>query len=232
MAYYAYGNNRGGFLSSLPPVTKNLLIINVVMFIFTLVNEELMISVFAMFYPASRFFHFWQPLTHMFMHGGWMHILFNMYALVMFGSVIERALGSKKFLVFYFVTGLGAAALHTGVQYLQAQYFLTQATSSSLAVYHDMLRTPTLGASGAIFGLLVGFAMIYPDSILTLIFPPVSLRAKWFVLIYVAIELLLGVRGVTDGVAHFAHLGGALFGWLLLMWWKKTGRYYERDNWF
>ncbi len=231
MAYYSYTPDRGGFLSNMPPVTKNLFIINVLMFIFTMVNEEFMISVFAMFYPASRFFHFWQPLTHMFMHGGWMHIFFNMYALVMFGTVVERSLGSKKFLVFYFVTGLGAVALHTGVQFLQAQYFLSD-INQNLVAYRDMLRTPTLGASGAIFGLLVGFAMLYPESILTLIFPPVSLKAKWFVLIYCAIELLLGVRGVTDGVAHFAHLGGALFGWLLILWWKKTGRYYERDNWF
>lgn len=231
MAYYSYTPNRGGFLSNLPPVTKNLFIINVLMFIFTMVNEDFMITVFAMFYPASRFFHFWQPLTHMFMHGGWMHIFFNMYALIMFGTVVERALGSKKFLVFYFVTGLGAVALHTGVQFLQAQYFLSD-INQNLVAYRDMLRTPTLGASGAIFGLLVGFAMLYPESMLTLIFPPVSLKAKWFVLIYCAIELLLGVRGVTDGVAHFAHLGGALFGWLLILWWKKTGRYYERDNWF
>lgn len=231
--YYNYntGNRRPGFLDNIPPVTRNLLIINVLMFIFTLVKEDVMITVFAMFFPASRFFHFWQVVTHMFMHGGFAHILFNMYALVMFGSVVERALGSKKFLVFYFVTGLGAVALHTGVQYLQAIYFLNIADPGSLAAYHDMLRTPTLGASGAIFGLLVGFAMIYPDSILTLIFPPISLKAKWFVLIYVAIELLLGVNGFVDGVAHFAHLGGALFGWIMLRWWKKTGRWYERDKW-
>ena len=231
MAYYNYTPSRGGFLANTPTVTKNLMIINILMFIFTMVNEELMVSVFAMFYPASRFFHFWQPVTHLFMHGGWMHIFFNMYALYMFGSVVERNLGSKKFLVFYFVTGLGAVALHTAVQFLQAQMFLSD-INANLPAYYDMLRTPTLGASGAIFGLLVGFAMIYPESILTLIFPPVSLKAKWFVLIYVAIELMLGVRGVTDGVAHFAHRGGALFGWLLIMWWKKTGRYYERDNWF
>ncbi len=232
MAYYGYSKNSGVFLSNVPTVTKNLLIINVIMFLFTLVNEDFMIRMFAMFYPASRYFHPWQIVTHMFMHGGWAHIFFNMYALVMFGSVVERSLGSKKFLTFYFITGLGAVALHTGVQAIQAHYYLTEASSTSLATYYNILRTPTLGASGAIFGLLVGFAMIYPDSILTLIFPPISLKAKWFIGIYVAIELLLGVRGVTDGVAHFAHLGGALLGWILIRWWKKTGRYYERDKWF
>lgn len=229
MAYYY--ENRGGFFSSLPPVTKNLFLINVVMFIFTLINQDFMVSAFALFYLSSRFFHPWQVITHMFMHGGWAHIFFNMYALLMFGAITERALGSKKFLTFYFITGIGASLLYTGVEYLQAQYYLAHADTAGLQGYYDLLRTPCLGASGAIFGLLVAFAMIYPDSILTLIFPPVSMKAKWLVIIYIAIELLLGVRGVADGVAHFAHLGGALFGWLLLRWWKKTGRYYERDRW-
>lgn len=229
MAYYY--SNGGGLFSSLPKVTKNLLCINLVMFLFTLINENFMVESFAMFFPASRFFRPWQILTHMFMHGGWAHILFNMYALVTFGSVVERNLGSNKFLTFYFVTGFGAALLHTGVEYLQAQYYLAHADTAGLQSYYNLLRTPTLGASGAIFGILVAFAMIYPESTLTLIFPPVSLSAKWFVLIYVGIELLLGVNNLADGVAHFAHLGGALFGWILLSWWKRTGRYYERDRW-
>lgn len=231
MAYY-YENRGGGFLSNTPPVTKNLLIINVVMFLFTLINEQFMIQTFAMFYPQSRFFHFWQIVTHMFMHGGWAHIFFNMYALLMFGSIVERSLGSKKYLVYYFITGLGAAILHTGVQYLQARYFMLSDASTDIQAYYNLLRTPTLGASGSIFGLLVAFAMLYPDSTLTLIFPPISMSAKWMVIIYIVIELLLGMNGVADGVAHFAHLGGALFGWLLLTWWKKTGRFYERDNWY
>lgn len=232
MAYYNNSSRLGGFLSNIPPVTRNLFYINVVMFVFTLIKQDFMIGTFAMFYPTSPYFRPWQIVTHMFMHGGWAHIIFNMYALVMFGTVVERALGSKKFLVFFFVTGLGAVALHTGTQYLQAQIFLHSSSQAALSKYSQMQMTPVLGASGAIFGLLVGFAMIYPDSILTLIFPPISLKAKWFVLIYVGIELLLGVNNITDGVAHFAHLGGALFGWLMLRFWKKTGRYYERDNWF
>ena len=109
MAYYY--ENRGGFFSSLPPVTKNLFLINVVMFIFTLINQDFMVSAFALFYPSSRFFHPWQVITHMFMHGGWAHIFFNMYALLMFGAITERALGSKKFLTFYFITGIGASLL-------------------------------------------------------------------------------------------------------------------------
>ena len=111
MSYYYYGNDNnsgGGFLSNIPKVTRNLLIINVIIFIFTLVNRHLMTSTFALFYPSSPYFHWWQVITHMFMHGGFWHILFNMYTLVIFGSVVERIIGGKKFLVFYFICGLGA----------------------------------------------------------------------------------------------------------------------------
>ena len=230
MAYY-YSNNdggrRGGFLASLPPVTKNLIIINVIIFLATLVNENFMVGTFALFYPTSPFFRWWQVVTHMFMHGGFWHIFFNMYTLWLFGSVLERALGSRKFLVYYFFAGLGAAALHTGVEYIQAQHYI----ATSAASYAQLLMTPTLGASGAIYGLLLGYGMLYPDNILTLIFPPISLKAKWFVLIFAGIELLTGVFGTTDGVAHFAHLGGMLFGWALMFWWRKSGRIWERDKW-
>ena len=105
-------NGRPSFFENIPVVTRNLLIVNVIMFIATLINEEFMIGTFAMFYPASPFFRWWQPVTHMFMHGGWWHIIFNMYSLVIFGMVVERAMGSRKFLLFYFITGLGAVALH------------------------------------------------------------------------------------------------------------------------
>ena len=120
MAYYEYdGGGRGGFLSSIPPVTRNLLIINVILFAATLINEEFMVKTFAMFYPTSYLFRPWQIITHMFMHGGVWHIFFNMWSLWMFGSVLEQAIGSKKFGVYYFLSGLGAVALHTFVQYLQ-----------------------------------------------------------------------------------------------------------------
>lgn len=144
--YNEYNSGRGGFLSSIPPVTKNIVAINILVFIATLINENFMVVNFAMFYPASPFFKPWQILTHMFMHGGFWHIFFNMYTLLMFGIILERALGSKKFLIFYFVTGLGAAALHTGVEWIQAQYFLSAGAAVN---YHNLLMTPTLGASGA-----------------------------------------------------------------------------------
>ena len=119
--YYDNGNN---FISQIPTVTKNLVAINILMFIATLINENFMVANFAMFYPASPFFKPWQILTHMFMHGGFWHIFFNMYSLLMFGSILERSLGPKKFLIFYFVTGLGAVALHTGVEWMQARVFI------------------------------------------------------------------------------------------------------------
>ncbi len=218
-----YEGGRGGFLSSIPPVVKNLVAINILMFIATLINENFMIGNFAMFYPASPWFKPWQVLTHMFMHGGIWHIFFNMYTLLMFGIVLECRLGSGKFLIFYFVTGLGAVALHTGVQWLEAQYFMN---AGDFEAYTSILRTPTLGASGAIYGVLIGYAMCYPDSRLTLLFPPVTLTAKWFVIIFAVIELFTGISGIHDGVAHFAHLGGMLFGWLLIRWWRKKGKMY------
>lgn len=231
MAYYYYdgngGGNGGGFMSNIPTVTRNILFINVLMFVATLINQEFMVGTFAMFYPASPFFRIWQPVTHLFMHGGFWHIFFNMYTLVMFGSVLERAIGSKKFLVFYFLSGFGAVLLHTGVEFIEAQAF-TAGTSA----YYRLLGTPTLGASGAIYGLLIGYAMMYPDSVLTLIFPPVSMKAKWFVLIFAGIELVTGVLGTNDGVAHFAHLGGMLIGWLLMRMWKRNGHLWDRDLWF
>lgn len=218
--YYDNGNN---FISQIPTVTKNLVAINILMFIATLINENFMVTNFAMFYPASPFFKPWQILTHMFMHGGFWHIFFNMYSLLMFGSILERSLGPKKFLIFYFVTGLGAVALHTGVEWMQARVFIA---NGAVDAYQRLLVTPTLGASGAIYGILIGFAMLYPQARLTLIFPPIPMTAKWLVIIFAAIELFSGINGIQESVAHFAHLGGMLFGWLLIRWWRKHGKLY------
>ena len=215
---------QSNFLERIPPVTRNILIINVVMFVAILINETFMVRTFAMFYPASPLFHWWQPLTHMFMHGGFWHILFNMYTLVMFGMVVERVLGTKKFLILYFVTGLGAVALHTGVEWLQVHYL----SSGDPTVVIDLYRTPMVGASGAIYGVLVAFAMLYPEARMTLIFPPVTLDAKWMVTIFIGIELVTGITGTQLGIAHFAHLGGALFGFLLILYWRKRGELWRR----
>lgn len=236
MAFYYYGNNggrSGGFLSSLPPVTKNLIIINVIVFLASLFNENFMIGTFALFYPTSQFFHWWQVVTHMFMHGGFWHIFFNMYTLLIFGCVVERIIGSKKFLLFYFVCGLGAVALHLGVEYLQLQSYMEGAALGNAAAIQNIAiikNTPTVGASGAIYGVLMGYAMLFPESRMTLLFPPVTLSAKWMVAIFAAIELFTGVTGVAAGIAHFAHLGGMLIGWLMILAWRKRGVLFDQNR--
>ena len=234
MAYYAYDNGRrGGFLSSLPPVTRNLIIINVIVFVASLLNQNFMVGNFALFYPTSPFFRWWQVVTHMFMHGGFWHIFFNMYTLFIFGIVLERIIGSKKFLLFYFVCGLGAVALHLGVEYLQMQSYIQGAALGNAAAIQNITAikmTPTVGASGAIYGVLMGYAMLFPESRMTLLFPPITLSAKWMVGIFAAIELFTGMTGVTPGIAHFAHLGGMLFAWLLILWWRKRGILFDQNK--
>ena len=231
--YYSGGGERRGFLSSLPPVTKNLIIINVIIFVATLINEEFMVGTFALFYPTSPFFHWWQVVTHMFMHGGFWHIFFNMYTLLIFGCVVERIIGPRKFLLFYFVCGFGAVALHLGVEYLQMQSFMHKAAEGSTAAVQQieaLKYTPTVGASGAIYGVLMGYAMLFPESRMTLLFPPVTLSAKWMVVVFAAIELLTGVTGIAGSIAHFAHLGGMLIGWLMILWWRARGVLFDQNR--
>jgi membrane associated rhomboid family serine protease len=220
---------QSNFLQNIPPVTRNLLIVNVLMFVATCISPTVMKGLFAMAYPAASDFHWWQPLTHMFMHDGIWHILFNMYTLVMFGMVVERVLGTKKFLILFFVTGFGAVLLHTGVEYLQVRSLIKEYTPEpySAQQIYDMIPH-VLGASGAVYGVLVAFAMLYPEARMTLIFPPVTLDAKWMVAIFIGIELLTGITGAQMGVAHFAHLGGALFGFLLILYWRKRGELWRR----
>lgn len=219
MSYYYNdnANRRGGFLSNIPVVTKNLLIINVLMFLATLAGERMLntnvMSWFTLYFPTSSNFRFWQPLTYMFMHGSFWHLFFNMYTLVIFGSVVERMIGERKYLLFYIICGLGAAALHLAVMSLKLGF-----------------SAPMLGASGAIYGVMIAYAMMFPQSKLTLLFPPVTLSAKWMVVIFAFIELLTGITGTNEGIAHFAHLGGMLFGWMLISYWKKNGTLYDRDN--
>ena len=235
MPYYYgnYGSGNRGFLGGTPPVTRNLIILNIIVFIATLINRDFMTAEFALFYPTSRYFHWWQVLTHMFLHGGFWHILFNMYTLWLFGSVVENIIGSKKFLLFYFVCGLGAAGLHLGVEFLQMQSFMEGAAlGNSVALQNIAVikLTPTVGASGAIYGVLIGYAMLFPASKMTLLFPPVTLSAKWMVIVFAAIELLTGVTGTVAGVAHFAHLGGMLIGWLMIFYWRKRGKLFDKDS--
>lgn len=229
-----FENSR--FLQGTPRGTRNLIIINLIVFLATALNKGFMTETFGLFYPTSPYFHWWQYLTHMFMHGGFWHIFFNMYSLWLFGSMVERTLGTKKYLILYFVCGLGAVVLHLGVMSLQVESFISQMKDPLLdaaqraiaqSQYTDVLRTPTVGASGAIYGLMLTYALLYPSNRFTLIFPPVTLSARTMVIIFAAIELFTGIRGVTDGVAHFAHLGGMLFAWLLIHYWRRKGQLFD-----
>lgn len=206
------------------PITVHLIIINVIVYLATKINPEFMVSKFGLFYPTSPFFNFWQPLTYMFMHGNFMHIFFNMWSLYIFGKAVEQIIGEKRFLTLFIVCGLGAAAVHLAVQYAQVSLWMDKIADGArdaAAKYVELKRTPTVGASGSVYGILVAFAMIFPEARLTLIFPPVTLSAKWMAVIFIGLELLTGITGTADGVAHFAHLGGALVGWLLIWWWYK-----------
>ncbi len=203
---------RGQFRT--PPVVLNLVIANTILWLAMAILpenvENFMIGNLALFPVESPFFHSWQVVTYMFLHGGFTHLLFNMFALWMFGRTLEYEMGSKRFLTFYMVCGIGAGLIQMLVCWL---------TGSPLNV-------PTVGASGAIFGLLLAFGMMHPNDLIMLIFPPVALKAKWFVIIYGVIELFAGIRGPIDNVAHFAHIGGMLWGFLLLLYWKKRGKIY------
>ena len=221
--------NRNSILANMPPVVKNLIITNVIVYIITVISGNFMYEHFSLFYFKSPFFKPFQLVTHMFMHGGFAHILFNMYALFIFGSVLERVWGSQKFLFYYFVTGIGAALIHLGVMALQLRGYIADLNAGDLlarAQIQDILVTPTVGASGAIYGLLLAYGMLFPNNITQLIFPPIALKAKWFVLAYGAIELMLGLSGRGGDIAHFAHLGGMIFGYFLILYWKKNNRMY------
>jgi membrane associated rhomboid family serine protease len=199
-------------------VVKNLLIINILMFIGTNIVMGDSRVILAVFYPPSDFFQPYQLVTHMFMHANLTHLLFNMFALFIFGPPLEAMMGPKRFLFYYLFTGFGALFLYFLVKYLEISM-----GSYSAPELEKLYNTPMLGASGAVFGLLAGYALYFPNNILQLIFPPIALRAKYFVLIYAVAELFLGLGRFNTGIAHFAHLGGALFGLLLVLYWRRYG---------
>ena len=202
--------------SLLPPVVRALLVVNVAMFMLAIASGGQMIYALALWpleLPGSPLsmqaappFQIWQLVSYSFLHGSVMHLLLNMYALWMFGTRMENVWGSRSFTFYYFVCVIGAGLVQL--------YIATEGA-------HEGGIYPTVGASGGVFGLLLGFGLTFPNEKLLLIFPPVVLPAKWFVLIYGSIELWAGVTGTQAGVAHFAHLGGMLFGFLLLMYWRR-----------
>lgn len=203
-----------------PPAVLNILIANCVMYLaMTLLNENRIYELFALFPIPSHWFEIWQPVTYMFMHGSFSHLFFNMFALWMFGRGLEWEMGTKRFLAYYLVCGIGAGLVQLGM----AEIDLMRLPEASIG-YHMYLNTPTVGASGAVFGLLLAFGMLHPNATIMLLIPPIPIKAKWFVIIYGLLELLFGVSGRMDSVAHFAHLGGMFWGWLMLMWWRYQDR--------
>ena len=221
--------------NAFPPVVKNLLIINVLVFLAQVTfqnNEHFNIeNMFALHDVRSVYFRPHQLLTHLFLHGSFGHIFFNMFALWMFGQTLENHFGSKRFLIFYLVSGLGAAILHLAVLYFDLQPVWEAFRSLPPEQQAEIARSPafkinieTVGASGAIFGCLAAFGYLFPNTMIY-VYALLPMKAKWFVLIYAGLELWLGIRNSAgDNVAHFAHLGGALAGFLLVLFWNKTDR--------
>ncbi len=232
----------------MPPVVLNLIIINTLFLLITVLFQEKinMYKLMGLFYFTSENFRSWQLVSYMFMHGDFYHLLFNMFALWMFGSLLENVWGPKRFLTFYMVTGIGAGLVQLLVAFLriqsaeavlspeqvqevynngaalwqQGQTYANEAMSSM----HRVLNTPTVGASGAVFGILLAFGMLFPNTMIYVFFA-IPIKAKYFVMIYGAAELYFGVTGTSDGIAHFAHLGGMVFGYFMIRYWKNKGIY-------
>ncbi|MDR2937710.1 MAG: rhomboid family intramembrane serine protease [Prevotellaceae bacterium] len=266
-------------MRNISPTVKILIIVNVALLLLTSLLDRLGLDLtryLALYFPASEYFFPHQFVTHLFMHGGWAHLFFNMYALFVFGTVLERVWGQKRFLVYYLVTGLGAAALHTLVNWFEiskiqeaaagvintltpdtfsafvSEYFsekvnidaidafvsqwetagssplfLAQAEEVINNLTNSAMNVPTVGASGAIFGVLLAFGMLFPNTQLMLLFPPMPIKAKWMVIGYGVLELALGFYNPGSNVAHFAHVGGMIFGFFLIRYWQKsTGSFY------
>jgi len=238
---------------NLPPVVKNLLIINGLFFLATILLQNQGVDLaqyLGLHYWQSPGFKPHQLVTYMFMHGSFMHILFNMIPLFMFGRVLEQVWGQKRFLTFYMVTGIGAGLIQMLVAYIRLSLMGDLVTPEAMDVVmnegyqailegknfsdaflgnlNGLVNGVTVGASGAVFGILLAFGMLFPNTELMLMFPPIPIKAKWFVLFYGAFELYSGFsNNPNDNVAHFAHLGGMLFGFFMIQYWKKDrGSFY------
>ncbi|MGA1385529.1 MAG: rhomboid family intramembrane serine protease [Flavobacteriaceae bacterium] len=247
-------------MRSITETVKHLIIINGLFFLATLLYGDVMYGLFSLWFVEHPSFGFWQVITHMFMHGGLSHIFFNMYALWAFGGALEHIWGGKKFLFFYLSAGIGAALIHTGVNYfyfyrgiqaLEAGGYAAQqvitllgqcqfspawydvASQDTVQAMIEAISTPAVGASGAIYGVLVAFGMAFPNSELFLMFVPVPIKAKYFIPILIGLDLFSGITGYSifgSGIAHFAHVGGALFGFLMAWYWKKNS--FDRNRWY
>ncbi|MCW3160744.1 rhomboid family intramembrane serine protease [Chryseobacterium oryctis] len=236
--------------NNIPPITRNIIIINVIVFIVANFIFPQLYDILSGYYPFSPNFKSWQIITHMFMHasvkesGGIMHILFNMFTLFSFGPVLEQTLGDKRYLILYFLSGLGAFFLFNLWNFIEFQQLVSQLQSMNIDVkdflnslINNLDQTPIIneeeknlaeiylgrmvGASGAIFGVVAAFATLYPDAKIGIMFIPVPIKVKYLLPIIIIISIWLGVSGNGGGIAHLAHVGGALVGWLLARSWKK-----------
>ena len=244
-------------MRNITETVKHLLIINVIFFIATLALGDIVYDLFALHYPSNPKFQYWQPLTHMFMHGNFTHIFFNMFGLYMFGTPIEQMWGRKKFILFYLSTGFGAAALQLGLYYFQVSgvsdllseqgltgsqigmFFETRDISYSIIeqIGRETLRSGLsayesvmVGASGALYGVLVAFAFLFPNARLMLLFPPIPVKAKVLVPLLILGDLFFGFTSYSIGpIAHFAHVGGAVTGLIMMWYWKKTQ--FDQNRW-
>jgi membrane associated rhomboid family serine protease len=230
---------KSGFFSSIPPATKNLIIINFLCWLASLALPKVNIDLvdwFGLHFPGTSEFRFFQFFTYMFMHDthSFEHVFFNMFAVYMFGRVLEQTWGAKRFLLFYLVTGLGAAITQELMWFGSINAL---ASANHISIAEQLAFDPnvhylvTVGASGAVFGILLAFGMLFPNVPLYIIFVPIPIKAKYFVIGYGLLELFLGIASLAgDNVAHFAHLGGMIFGLFMIMYWKKkdkdNGRFY------
>ena len=226
----------------LTPITKNIIILNVIVFVLAYLFPQ-MNTYLAAYFPTSPNFHSWQIITHMFMHGGFMHIAFNMLTLASFGPVLERFLGDKKFLILYFLSGLGAFVLFNLWElfqlYQDAKPMIAEGYAFSDILYGnfgeiprnleesamsvaEILKTPMVGASGAIFGVIAAFAILYPNAEMFIMFIPFPIKAKVLFPIAIVVSLVLGISGSGGNIAHFAHIGGALVGYILIKFWGRN----------
>ena len=269
-------SSRPSFFSNIPPVTKNLLIINILIWAFMALipaADRVLDKYFALYFFSSPAFQPYQLFTYMFLHGGFMHLFFNMFALLMFGRTIEYTMGSGRFLFYYISCGICAALVQMGIFALYIHNLQGIMTPDQLNVVYEQgygvlargynyppalegalklkaisyihaegypapdmaalnafVNTPMVGASGAIYGVLLAFGFLYPNMPVYLFFIPVPIKSKWLIIGYFVLELVYGISGSADGVAHFAHLGGMIFGFLMLLYWKKKGVF--RNHWF
>lgn len=242
----------------MPPVTKNLIIVNIIIWVaMALFPQEIGVMMdrhCGLHYFLSNDFIASQFITYQFVHADFTHLFFNMFALFMFGITIEQIMGSKRFLSYYLICGIGAGLIQMGVNAIEyhhlagmlsnvdLRHILSEGTSilnqgknyidSTAGSLNLLINMPTVGASGAIYGILLAFGVFFPNNPIYIMFIPYPIKAKWVIVGYAAIELMLGMGHANTGIAHFAHLGGMIFGFLMILYWKKTGTIRKNDNYY